>query len=371
MKKVLLIVLIAVLLCSPAYAARKDYRNRETAAQKKKNSYERRREEQKLRRKARKERAAAEIASWVGKSKPIVKIQVKRKETEFYPQEKSQLECPDIADGCALYGAWIWIDIDCVKVKITVSLEETLNKVYFDKQYPKGSCDLDAILKHELTHIHLGRGTYDKVAKYAGAEAAVVVEKMQKNQNSCQEIKAALAKLSYRYNEIAGKEQDKQNTLIDGKERYAYQFAQCYPEKQVSNNVYAAPETMQKVARVSERSFERMAIADNVRGTVAQKVENRQKRIGGEIQDTQQYAQNNQYNRQEQYKKQDKPKEENRQYTGKNEETPRYEEKQYNRQRQDGDSTPNHGLNLDKFFKSLRDGFKKLWEKLLAKGSDS
>lgn len=319
MKKVLLLILAAVLLCSPAYAARKHYQNRETVSQKKKNYYERRREEQKLRRKARKERAAAEIASWVGKSKPIVEIQVKRKETEFYPQEKSQLECPDIAAGCAAYAASIWIDIDCVKVRITVSLQEIVNKVWFDKQYPKGSCTLDVILKHELTHIHLGRSTHDKVVKYAAAEAAAVVDKMQKNQNSCQEIKAALEELSHKYENIAIKEEDKQNALIDGNENYVYQWKQCannprYQLPQYAQNTQynqqgqyiqqkqsgqsaavnnaASPEKVQNVSEPGHswgKTNPQIEIADNKQDIVDQKVEKQQTQMSHQ---EPQYAQN-------------------------------------------------------------------------------
>lgn len=322
MKKVLLLILAAVLLCSPAYAARKHYQNRENVSQKKKSYYERRREEQKLRRKARKERADTEIAERVGKSKPFVEIQVKRKKTEFYPQEISRLRLTcgkDLAAGCAAYAAWIWIDIDCVKVKITVSLQEVVNEVFLDKKIPKGSCAFDTVLKHELTHIHLGRSTHDKVVKYAAAEAAAVVDKMQKNQNSCQEIKAALEELSHKYENIAIKEEDKQNALIDGKENYVYQWKQCannprYQLPQYAQNTQynqqgqyiqqkqsgqsaavnnaASPEKVQNVSEPGHswgKTNPQIEIADNKQDIVDQKVEKQQTQMSHQ---EPQYAQN-------------------------------------------------------------------------------
>ena len=272
MKKLLLFLAIFTAFCSPAYAVKQKrphtYQEKTGVYQKRKKTYTRNANpvtpeytEEKKRRgqkkpaeesdeKQKTEKTPREIreqkkrdkqrlynpyalpnisaAATVGRGKPKIKIEVKRKEVEFYPKEKSQLTCGvDWAAGCAHYQPDIKFIMDCQKPEVLLKVTEIVHAVEFDKAFPKGSCAFDKILKHELTHLSLYRKTLDKVLNAAANEVASVVEAMQRLGSSCSEIERTVYVLENKYENTFWKEADKQHDLIDGKEHYDYQWEQC------------------------------------------------------------------------------------------------------------------------------------------------
>lgn len=271
MKKVLLIVLIAVLLCSPAYAVKQKrphtYQEKTGVYQKRKRTYTRNATpvtpeytEEKKRREQNKpteesdekqktEKTPREIreqkkldkqrsynpyalpnisaAATVSRRKPEIKIEFEHKEVEFVLKDGA-FKCSSGVDaaGCTHYNQYIQIEVDCSKPKITLKGIESEAFIELNKQYPKGSCRFDTVLKHELTHLALHRKTQKIVLDAAAQEAASVFETMQQKA-SCSEIETVIFALERKYDDIFWKEDRKQNALIDGKGHYDYQSEQC------------------------------------------------------------------------------------------------------------------------------------------------
>ena len=108
-----------------------------------------------------------------------------------------------------------------------MTAKEVLVEIDLNKQHPKGSCLFDLTLKHELTHLSLNRKTLDTVLKTAASEILTAFQAMQRQGNSCEEIKRSVFELSRHYADVFIKEQEKQNNLIDGDGHYKYQNEQC------------------------------------------------------------------------------------------------------------------------------------------------
>ena len=271
MKKLLLLLAIFAALCSPAYAVKQKrphtYQEKTGVYQKRKRTYTRNTPpvtpeytEEKKRREQNKpaevseteqqsEKTPREIreqkkldkqrsynpyalpnisaAATVNRRKPEIKIEVERKELEFVMKD-GVFKCGDMdAAGCTHYSQYIQIEIDCSKPKITLKGIELEAFIELNKQYPKGSCRFDTVLKHELTHLTLHRKAQKIVLDAAAQEAASVFEAMQQKA-SCSEIETVIFALERKYDDIFWKEDRKQNALIDGKGHYDYQWEQCH-----------------------------------------------------------------------------------------------------------------------------------------------
>lgn len=253
MKKFPLILWAVVLLCFPAYAVRQErphtYQKKTAVYQKRQKTYTRNtipkttdyKESEKNQTQKDGEKTAAfpvpnkyalpnsNAYATVSRNQPAVDVKVERKEVDYVLKD-SAFSCDSekaTAGGCTRYKTKWSAAVDCAKPSVALTAKEVLVEIDLNKQHPKGSCLFDLTLKHELTHLSLNRKTLDTVLKTAASEILTAFQAMQRQGNSCEEIKRSVFELSRHYADIFIKEQEKQNNLIDDDGHYKYQNEQC------------------------------------------------------------------------------------------------------------------------------------------------
>ncbi len=253
MKKFPLILWAVVLLCFPAYAVRQErphtYQKKTAVYQKRQKTYTRNtipkttdyKESEKNQTQKDGEKPAAfpvpnkyalpnsNAYATVSRNQPAVDVKVERKEVDYVLKDAA-FSCDSekaTAGGCTRYKTKWSAAVDCAKPSVALTAKEVLVEIDLNKQHPKGSCLFDLTLKHELTHLSLNRKTLDTVLKTAASEILAAFQAMQRQGNSCEEIKRSVFELSRHYADIFIKEQEKQNNLIDGDGHYKYQNEQC------------------------------------------------------------------------------------------------------------------------------------------------
>lgn len=253
MKKFPLILWAVVLLCFPAYAVRQErphtYQKKTAVYQKRQKTYTRNaipktadyKEAEKNKTQGEDGKTAdfsvpnkyalpnANAYATVSRNQPAVDVKVERKEVDYVLKDGA-FSCDSekaTADGCTRYKTKWSAAVDCAKPSVALTAKEVLVEIDLNKQHPKGSCLFDLTLKHELTHLSLNRKTLDTVLKTAASEILTAFQVMQRQGNSCEEIKRSVFELSRHYADVFIKEQEKQNNLIDGDGHYKYQNEQC------------------------------------------------------------------------------------------------------------------------------------------------
>lgn len=253
MKKFPLILWAVVLLCFPAYAVRQErphtYQKKTAVYQKRQKTYTRNtipkttdyKESEKNQTQKDGEKPAAfpvpnkyalpnvNAYATVSRNQPAVDVKVERKEVDYVLKDGA-FSCDSekaTAGGCTRYKTKWSAAVDCAKPSVALTAKEVLVEIDLNKQHPKGSCLFDLTLKHELTHLSLNRKTLDTVLKTAASEILTAFQAMQRQGNSCEEIKRSVFELSRHYADIFIKEQEKQNNLIDDDGHYKYQNEQC------------------------------------------------------------------------------------------------------------------------------------------------
>lgn len=253
MKKFPLILWAVVLLCFPAYAVRQEhphtYQKKTAVYQKRQKTYTRntipKTTDYKESEKNQTQKDGGKPAAFpvpnkyalpnsnayatVSRNQPAVDVKVERKEVDYVLKDGA-FSCDSekaTADGCTRYKTKWSAAVDCAKPSVALTAKEVLVEIDLNKQHPKGSCLFDLTLKHELTHLSLNRKTLDTVLKTAASEILTAFQVMQRQGNSCEEIKRSVFELSRHYADVFIKEQEKQNNLIDGDGHYKYQNEQC------------------------------------------------------------------------------------------------------------------------------------------------
>ena len=253
MKKFPLILWAVVLLCFPAYAVRQErphtYQKKTAVYQKRQKTYTRNtipkttdyKESEKNQTQKDGEKPAAfpvpnkyalpnsNAYATVSRNQPAVDVKVERKEVDYVLKDGA-FSCDSekaTAGGCTRYKTKWSAAVDCAKPSVALTAKEVLVEIDLNKQHPKGSCLFDLTLKHELTHLSLNRKTLDTVLKTAASEILAAFQAMQRQGNSCEEIKRSVFELSRHYADVFIKEQENQNNLIDGDGHYKYQNEQC------------------------------------------------------------------------------------------------------------------------------------------------
>ena len=253
MKKFPLILWAVVLLCFPAYAVRQErphtYQKKTAVYQKRQKTYTRntipKTTDYKESEKNQTQKDGGKPATFpvpnkyalpnsnayatVSRNQPAVDVKVERKEVDYVLKDGA-FSCDSekaTADGCTRYKTKWSAAVDCAKPSVALTAKEVLVEIDLNKQHPKGSCLFDLTLKHELTHLSLNRKTLDTVLKTAASEILTAFQAMQRQGNSCKEIKRSVFELSRHYADVFIKEQEKQNNLIDGDGHYKYQNEQC------------------------------------------------------------------------------------------------------------------------------------------------
>lgn len=127
----------------------------------------------------------------------------------------------------------------CTKTKLYMAAPEfeffpdgTLRKVYLDfslretdvtisSLYPRGSCEFDLVLKHELTHLALARAV---LKRYAGEISKALLAKIDEQKTV---DVMALRKIVDRLFIQMVQEKNKQDALLDAPGAEVYQWSQC------------------------------------------------------------------------------------------------------------------------------------------------
>ena len=253
MKKFPLILWAVVLLCFPAYAVRQErphtYQKKTAVYQKRQKTYTRNaipktadyKEAEKNKTQGEDGKTAdfsvpnkyalpnANAYATVSRAQPTIDIKVERKEVEYVLKD-GIFQCASekaTADGCTRYKTSWSAAVDCAKPSVALTAKEIEVVIDLNKRHPKGSCFFDLNLKHELTHLSLNRKAQDAVLKTAASEILTAFQAMQRQGNSCEEIKRSVFEQVRKYAAVFSKEQDRQNNLIDGAEHYKYQSEQC------------------------------------------------------------------------------------------------------------------------------------------------
>lgn len=253
MKKFPLILWAVVLLCFPAYAVRQErphtYQKKTAVYQKRQKTYTRntipKTTDYKESEKNQTQKDGGKPADFsvpnkyalpnanayatVSRAQPTIDIKVERKEVEYVLKD-GIFQCASekaTADGCTRYKTSWSAAVDCAKPSVALTAKEIEVVIDLNKRHPKGSCFFDLNLKHELTHLSLNRKTLDTVLKTAASEILTAFQAMQRQGNSCEEIKRSVFEQVRKYAAVFSKEQDRQNNLIDGAEHYKYQSEQC------------------------------------------------------------------------------------------------------------------------------------------------
>ena len=92
--------------------------------------------------------------------------------------------------------------------------------VYILSSIPKGSCEFDLTLKHELTHVAVARKV---VKRYAAEIAKALLAKLDEGTASPYQI----SKMIDRYRRQMIAEKNKQDRLMDAPGAVVYQWEQC------------------------------------------------------------------------------------------------------------------------------------------------
>ncbi len=109
------------------------------------------------------------------------------------------------------------------KIHLTLGIENLWVEV--STEYPKGSCQFDVVLKHELTHVAFARSA---LARYGPAMArAIVLEAEKLPVPITQESYNRLVDIANRYFTQMVQEKTRQDDLLDSQGNNSYQWEQC------------------------------------------------------------------------------------------------------------------------------------------------
>lgn len=184
-------------------------------------------------------RARAENEPFASEEKPRIVLKTDDSFIE-YTTASPPLSCGADAAGCTVKrfsGGWTVHYLPSGRVE-KIELFLTLkNTVIISTEYPKGTCLFDKVLKHELTHVALGRGV---LKKYAPETAKAVLAKLDSLPQPIDE--AGYAELETEVNRMISAmtaENNRQDALIDGGDNYKYQWKQalkiCSTEEREKN----------------------------------------------------------------------------------------------------------------------------------------
>lgn len=146
--------------------------------------------------------------------------------TVNYDRSLPQIDCNGVdAAGCA--KAQIYMD----SPRFSYDAEGNIAKVYLNfglrnitvyilSSIPKGSCEFDLVLKHELTHVAVARKV---VKRYAAEMSKALLAKLDDKTASPYQI----AKMFDRYQSQMMAEKNRQDALLDAPGAVVYQWGQC------------------------------------------------------------------------------------------------------------------------------------------------
>lgn len=112
---------------------------------------------------------------------------------------------------------------EITKIHLTLGIENLWVEV--STEYPKGSCQFDVVLKHELTHVAFARGV---LARYGPVMArAIVLEAEKLPVPITQDSYNRLVDIANRYFAQMVQEKTRQDDLLDSQGNNSYQWEQC------------------------------------------------------------------------------------------------------------------------------------------------
>lgn len=165
----------------------------------------------------------------VNRLMPQVSVDYQPQETA-YVIERPKIPCRGTETlSCTSFAVDFKVDVDCETSKILMKVEEKKRMtVELSSLYPKGSCQFDLILKHELSHVDVYKNTLSGFIMQAERDLKAQYKEGQQKSKGCKEIKKMIADLAdglaSRY---AEKERSANVALDQEREGHLYGLEAC------------------------------------------------------------------------------------------------------------------------------------------------
>lgn len=161
--------------------------------------------------------------------KPKVILNVDMGDIRYFYKKQQDIKCnTPTAAGCThseMYGNFAVLSGSKGIVGLVVNIGFKDFIVDVASEYPKGSCEFDLILKHELTHVALARAVVERYSAELGAALLAEADKM-KPPVSRRDIRR-LSDIANEYLFEMNRIQQEQYDLMDSKGNNSYQWEQC------------------------------------------------------------------------------------------------------------------------------------------------
>lgn len=163
------------------------------------------------------------------REKPKVILNVDMGDIRYFYKKQQDIKCnTPTAAGCThseMYGNFAVLSGSKGIVGLVVNIGFKDFIVDVASEYPKGSCEFDLILKHELTHVALARAVVERYSAELGAALLAEADKM-KPPVSRRDIRR-LSDIANEYLFEMNRIQQEQYDLMDSKGNNSYQWEQC------------------------------------------------------------------------------------------------------------------------------------------------
>lgn len=163
------------------------------------------------------------------REKPKVILNVDMGDIRYFYKKQQDIKCnTPTAAGCThseMYGNFAVLSGSKGIVGLVVNIGFKDFIVDVASEYPKGSCEFDLILKHELTHVALARAVVERYSAELGAALLAEADKM-KPPVSRRDIRR-LSDIANEYLSEMNRIQQEQYDLMDSKGNNSYQWEQC------------------------------------------------------------------------------------------------------------------------------------------------
>lgn len=162
--------------------------------------------------------------------KPEIALKTDPGKIAYVHQNKTVI-CNGVpAAGCTssvIYMEPLRVDLtprrEIKKIYLTLGIENLTVEV--SSEYPKGTCEFDLVLKHELTHVAVARGVLDRYAPEMAKALLVKAESLPVpiDQVSYNRL---LAEAQSFFSRMV-REKERQDDLLDAPGSNVYQWSQC------------------------------------------------------------------------------------------------------------------------------------------------
>lgn len=163
-------------------------------------------------------------------ARPEISLKTDPGKINYVHQNKTVI-CNGIpAAGCTssvIYMEPLRVDLtvrgEIKKIYLTLGIENLVVEV--SSEYPKGTCEFDLVLKHELTHVAVARRVLDRYAPEMAKALLVKAESLPVPVNQLH-YNQLLAQAQGFFSRMV-REKERQDDLLDAPGANVYQWSQC------------------------------------------------------------------------------------------------------------------------------------------------